>query len=855
MLDEGQRRARRGAIVRIGSMNTQNRAPIAELVAELQRHTGTNELRDFGDPLPVKTLLQELPNVVLVDELARPNPDGATNPYRWQDVQILLDHGIDVVTTLAIGEIESMSDVVSRITGKSPLGRVPDVFVCSTAQIELVDMSPQALRRRLAHGNVYPPELADAALSESFEESKLAALRQMTLLWVADRMKQTLQDFTKVGAHQDTPISYASVLGNSNDPEVGLTGFLGAPNDIREQVLVAVTGSPRCRIVIRRAARIALRSGADLLAVHVKPPHTHRNINQQYLAQNRTLVSDLGGSFHTVTSDDVPKALLEFARAKRATQIVVGTNTRMALSGILKPRLVSELIRQSKEADVHIVCDGFVGPEQEGAVVSARGSGEYFYRGRPILRSLRRTSASRQRELVTGAVSILGLGLLTLILHSVREHVSSASQLMLFLGVVVVATAAGGLSVGVVSMVTATLLLNWFFTAPYYSFSVRNSGDLVALFVFGVITLIVAYLVSQASAKALDATRARHDSEILARSSATAISSLDPTGELIEQLRIGLGLTYAYIEPAETARLTDDSHPNHPDNDLSIALDAKRTLRLGADQLSIDDHRLIAVFADQIRNGLRTQDLSTEAARAAQLSAANDFRTALLRTVSHDLRTPLAGIKAAATSLLSTDIAWSPNDQREFLETISGQSDHLNRLIEELLEMSRLESGVIRAQHLPTETAVVFAHALGAFDGVDRDRIDTVIGPDASALLSDPMLLERIIYNLVANALHATANVSRGARQRLTVEAQRFGDLFLIRVIDQGPGIAVAQRSTARLPFHRLGDLTQRDSMGLGLAIADGLTKTLGAQLRLDDTPGGGLTATLRIDQESNGSR
>ena len=153
MLDEGQRRARRGAIVRIGSMNTQNRAPIAELVAELQRNTGTNELRDFGDPLPVKTLLQELPNVVLVDELARPNPDGATNPYRWQDVQILLDHGIDVVTTLAIGEIESMSDVVSRITGKSPLGRVPDVFVCSTAQIELVDMSPQALRRRLAHGD------------------------------------------------------------------------------------------------------------------------------------------------------------------------------------------------------------------------------------------------------------------------------------------------------------------------------------------------------------------------------------------------------------------------------------------------------------------------------------------------------------------------------------------------------------------------------------------------------------------------------------------------------------------------------------------------------------------------------
>src|SRR5271155_3001304 len=370
MLGEGHRRAERGTEVVVAFVETHGRPHTAALIEGLEAmprqrlaYRGT-----FFDEMDIDAVLARRPEVALVDEFAHTNVPGSRNEERWQDVEELLEAGIDVISNVNIQHLASLNDVVEKITGVPQRETVPDAIVRAADQVELVDMTAEALRRRMAHGNIYPPEKIDAALTNYFRTGNLTALRELALLWLADKVDEGLQRYR---AEHDIKKTW----------------------EARERVVVAVTGGPEGDTLIRRAARIAARAtGGDLLAVHVTKSDGLTGANPAALATQRRLVESVGGTYHQVVGDDIPEALLTFARAENATQLVLGASRRSRLTAMLTgPGIGSRTIRGSGDIDVHIVTHAQMGrgrglPRPRGAITLRRQiAGDVLAAGLPAL--------------------------------------------------------------------------------------------------------------------------------------------------------------------------------------------------------------------------------------------------------------------------------------------------------------------------------------------------------------------------------------------------------------------------------------------------------------------------------------
>ncbi len=333
MLDEGKRRADRGTDVVIGFVEDHGRQKTREKTVGLEvvpRRSVEYRGVEFEE-MDLDAVLNRRPAVVLVDELAHTNVPGIGNEKRWQDVDLLLDAGIDVITTVNIQHLESLNDVVESITGIGQRETVPDEVVRRADQIELVDMSPEALRRRMVHGNVYPPERIDAALTNYFRLGNLSALRELALLWVADRVDEGLDRYRQQHG-------------------------IDTPWPARDRIVVALTGGPEGDALIRRGVRIAGRSaGRDLLAVHVHRGDGMTASQPQALERQRVLVESLGGTYHSVVGEDVAEALLDFARGVNASQLVIGASRRGRFASMVQPWTGEAIVRGSGDIDVHVV--------------------------------------------------------------------------------------------------------------------------------------------------------------------------------------------------------------------------------------------------------------------------------------------------------------------------------------------------------------------------------------------------------------------------------------------------------------------------------------------------------------------
>lgn len=332
MLGEAHRRLERGTDLVAAVVETHGRKKTAELLDGIEiiqpRYIDYRGSR-FPE-LDVPAVLARRPQVVLVDELAHTNTPGSKNPKRWMDVEELLDAGISVISTVNVQHLESLNDVVAQITGIEQQETVPDDIVRGAAQIELVDITPEALRRRLSHGNVYAAEKVDAALSNYFRRGNLTALRELALLWLADQVDAALAKYRADNRITDTW-------------------------EARERVAVAVTGGPESETLVRRASRIASKSSAELMIVHVVRGDGLSGVSAPQMGKVRDLASSLGATVHTVVGDDVPKALLDFAREVNATQLVIGTSRRSRWARILDEGIGAVIVQDSGKIDVHMV--------------------------------------------------------------------------------------------------------------------------------------------------------------------------------------------------------------------------------------------------------------------------------------------------------------------------------------------------------------------------------------------------------------------------------------------------------------------------------------------------------------------
>ncbi len=822
MLNEGCRRQERGTDVVIGYVETHGRPATAAQLGGLEvvprrlsSHRG-----QIQEEMDVDAVLRRRPAVALVDELAHTNAVGSARPKRWQDVKVLLDAGITVVSTLNIQHIESLNDVVAAITGVQQHETVPDAFVRAAEQVELIDMTPEALRRRMAHGHVYPAERVDIALANYFRYGNLVALRELALLWVADSVEEQLQGYRE---------------------RHGIEG----PWETRERVLVALTGAPSGEHLIRRAARMARRAQGELVAVHVVSDDGLRTRPASHLDEQRALVADLGGSYREVVASDVAEAILLAARAENATQVVLGGSHRSRWARLSGGSVVNAVIAESGETlDVHVISPPASTPEQP----EGRRTTPERRHGPRLQASGRVASMSRQRRWSGLVIAAVTLPLITVVLASTRGDLALGTISLIYLLPVVAAAAVGGVAPGLLAGVAGFLLLNWYFSPPIHTFTIADPRDIVALAVFLVVAAVISAFVDLAARRANEARRTRAQAAALARAASALLDEPDPVPALVEEiyrtfLVTGVAVLRASDAGWEREVLAGPHPPSSPeDATVSLPIDAERALALRSPRLRSEDAETLRIFVNQIAVAVANRQLRVRAGEAAAHAKANEVRTALLAAVSHDLRTPLASIKAAATSLLSDDVVWEPAAVRDLLETIDAEVDRLTELVANLLDMSRIRSGGLVVRLGPVGLDEVVSAALRSIPRADR-RVELDVPETVPAVSADPPLLERAVANLLDNALAVS---EEGRPVRILAGRQPDGWIEL-RIADRGPGIPPWERERVFLPFQRLGDQGGGAGVGLGLAVAKGFVEAMGGELLLEDTPGGGVTMAVRL--------
>src|SRR5215467_1899589 len=814
MLCEAHRRAERGTDVVVGFVETHGRPHTAALIEGLEvipRHRLAYRGTSF-DEMDIDAVRARRPQVALVDEFAHTNVPGSRNAKRWQDIEELLNAGIDVITNVNSQHLESLNDVVVKITGVPQRETVPDAVVRAADQVELVDMTPEALRRRMAHGNIYQAEKIDAALTNYFRIGNLSALRELALLWLADKVDEGLQRYRE--AHD-----------------------IHATWEARERVVVALTGGPEGDTLIRRAARIAARStGGDLLAVYVTRSDGLTGADPAALATQRQLTESLGGSFHQVVGDDVPEALLTFARAENATQLVLGASRRGWLTSLLTgPGVSLRTIRDSGDIDVHIVTHSQMG----------RG------RGLPS----RRGGLPLPRKVAGYALAVAFAPLLTLVLGNVRGDVNLTSDVLLFLVGVVAVALIGGLIPSVIAAVASSLFLNYYFTPPFYTFNINEPNNALALIVFVIVAVVVATIVDSAARRSKQAARASSESDLLVTTAGSILRGEQPLQAVIDRVREAFGMDAVTLferqgkpegsraqpswRPVASSGARQFSEPD--DGDVAVPVSDDLCLVTSGRPLPAADRRVLGAFAAYAAAALEQQRLTAEAEAARPIAEADRVRTALLAAVSHDLRTPLASAKAAVTSLRSVDVQWTAEDREELLATADESLDKLTRLVENLLDMSRLQAGAMSVFPKPADLGEIIARSLDDL-GPRGKTVIVEVPPDLPEVLVDPGILERVISNLAANAVHYCP-----AGEPPLLSASSLGERVELRVIDRGPGIPREQEGRMFVPFQRLGDTDNTTGIGLGLALSKGLTEAMGGSLTPEETPGGGLTMLLSL--------
>ncbi|MER6625295.1 MULTISPECIES: sensor histidine kinase KdpD [unclassified Streptomyces] len=807
MLSEAHRRIERGTDCVVAFVEHHGRSRTEVMLNGLEQ-VPRKELEYRGGTfteMDVDAVLRRAPAVALVDELAHTNVPGSRNTKRWQDVQELLAAGIDVITTVNIQHLESLGDVVDSITGVRQRETVPDEVVRRADQIELVDMSPEALRRRMAHGNIYKPDKVDAALSNYFRPGNLTALRELALLWVADRVDAYL---TKYRSEHHVSAIWGS----------------------RERIVVGLTGGPEGRTLIRRAARLAEKgAGGEVLAVYISRSDGLTAASPKELAVQRTLVEDLGGTFHHVVGDDIPAALLDFARGVNATQIVLGVSRRRSWQYVFGPGVGATVARESgPDLDVHLITH------------AEAGKG----RGLPVARGAR---LGRSRVVAGWLVGVLGPALFTWLLTGAVPDVGLANDMLLFLSLTVAAAMLGGLFPALVSAVVGSTLLNWYFTPPVHTLTIADPQNIVAITVFVGVAVAVASVVDLSARRTHQAARLRAESEILSFLAGNVLRGETSLDALLERVRETFGMeSVALLEresdvaPWTCAGSVGPRPCATPDEaDVDVPVGDHTALALSGRVLPAEDRRVLAAFAAQAAVVVDRRRLQQEANQAKELAEGNRIRTALLAAVSHDLRTPLAGIKAAVTSLRSDDVEWSEEDQVVLLEAIEDGADRLDHLVGNLLDMSRLQTGTVTPIIRETDLDEVIPMALG---GVPEDSVDLDVPESLPMVGVDRGLLERSVANIVENAVKYSP-----PGERVLVSASAMADRVEIRVVDRGPGVPDEVKDRIFEPFQRYGDAPRGDGVGLGLAVARGFAEAIGGTLHAEDTPGGGLTMVLAV--------
>ncbi|GAB0114125.1 DUF4118 domain-containing protein [Acidisoma sp. C75] len=792
--------------------------------------------------MDLNAVLARRPQIALVDELAHSNVPGARHPKRWQDVMELLEAGIDVWSTLNIQHVESLNDIVARITRIRVRETVPDRVIDRANAIKVVDLTPEDLIKRLREGRIYLPKVAERALAHYFSPGNLTALRELALRLTAERVDDQLRDHMQAHA-------------------------ISGPWAAGERVLVGITPGGAGPGLVRYGRRLAERLHAAFLVLYVETPQIGAE-GQERVEHTLRLAESLGAESITRPGRDIAAEILAYAREVNATHIVIGTAGGRR-RWPWRRRVVERVIEAARDIPVHVI----------GREVAASRAGRSGRAGRP-----RRRPAPGGWVIAAGAIAAA-----TLACEVLQQVGGNATVSMGYLTAVIAVAATAGPWPSIAAVVASVLADNFFFLPPLYTFTIADPRNIVALLFFGIAALVTSQLAARLREQTLAArSRARTTEELYAFSrKIAAIASLDdllwastyqvasmlgrsivvllPEGE-----RLAVHAGYPpedALDEADIAAATLCLRNNRPAGHGSDTLPGARRLFiplatahgplgvLGLDRggeaaggqglLTLAQRRLLDALADQIAVAVERIRLADDVVQAQRHAETERLRSALLTSLSHDLRTPLAAILGAATGLETYGPHLPAAERAGLLGTIREEAERLGQFVENLLDMTRLEAGAIAARREPVELDEAIGSALRrAGRLLQRHQIRLALPPGLPALDLDPVLFEQVLLNLLDNAGKYTPPGSL-----ITLSAVARGDWVDLAIEDDGPGIPADILPRIFEKFVRAeGADRKRAGTGLGLAIAQGFLTAMGATIRAANRPGqAGAVFTLGL--------
>ncbi|WP_414474631.1 DUF4118 domain-containing protein [Microvirga sp. M2] len=854
MLVTAQARRSEGMDVVVGVVETHGRKETKALLEGLEV-IPRRRIPYMGhelEEMDLDAILARKPQLVLVDELAHTNAPGTRHPKRYLDVEELLSAGIDVYTTVNIQHLESLNDVVAQITRIRVRETVPDSIIDRADDIEVIDLTPDDLIRRLKEGKVYVPETAAKALDHYFSSGNLTALRELALRRTAQRVDEQL--LTHMKAHA-----------------------IPGPWAAGERVLVCISEDPQCAGLVRYTKRLADRLHAHWTALYIESRRSAQLSEEERdrIADTLRLAERLDGEAMTVPggvhgiADDV----IAFARENNITQIVIGKSARSRWFEILHGSVVHELVRWSGDISVHVI------------------SGSDVAQDRIDRKTVRTEKTSRPFEPVPYGVTLLTVGAALGIGKLIEPFVGAQNVDLVFMTAVVAVAVRLGLWPSLLAVVVSALSYNFFFLPPLYTLTIGDPANVAALVFFAVVAVLVSNLAARVRAQAVTAQARARTTEALyafSRKLAGAGALDDVLWATSYQIALMLKLRVVLLLPEKGVLTVLSGYPPEDtldEADLAAAkwaFESSRPAGRGADSLpgakrlflpmrtgrgtigvigldsdkpgallTPDQRRLFDALSDHAALAIERVLLVEDLDRAKLAAETDRLRQALLTSISHDLKTPLAAIFGSAGTLRDFSNALGDEAKGELLATIMDESERLNRFIANLLDMTRLEAGAVRPNLALHDVGEIVGTALQRAGKVlAQHRVEAEIAADLPMLRLDAILFEQVLFNLLDNAAkyapEGTTVVLRAWRNRDTIRLQ---------ILDEGLGIAPNDVERIFDKFYRAqkGDQV-RAGTGLGLAISRGFVEAMGGTITAGnraDHSGAVFTISLPVPIET----
>ncbi|MET0592126.1 MAG: sensor histidine kinase KdpD [Polyangiaceae bacterium] len=844
-----------------GFLRDVERLDVVAGVIETHGRFETTTLLAGFDRLPLKKLpherktveefdldaaLARKPRLLLVDELAHSNALGSRHEKRWQDVEELLDSQIDVYTTLNVQHVESLNDVVAQITGVIVRETVPDAVIDGADTIKLVDLPPDALIERLREGKVYLPAQAERAMENFFQKGNLIALRELALRKTAERVDADMQAWRR---------------------EHGIEKTWGAS----DRLLVCIGASPTSANLLRVGRRMAAGLRAQWFAVNVETPATLRlgTVDRARLSQNLRLAEQLGAETLTLTGERPAEEILRFARERNVTKIVVGKPRLLKLRDRLGMSFVDELIRDSDDIDIYATV---------GEAEKIDGTAEP--------RRAKRTEGARSYLAAAGAVTAA-----TLLAYGLFGRHELADVVMVYLLAIVGISMRFGFRASVATSLLGVFAFDYFFVQPYLTFTVSDLRHIVTFGVMLLVGVVIAGLTQRVRDQADVARRSERRTAVLYTMSRELArmeglgATLNAAGRQLESVfesRVAI-LTIENDGKIRADYATPGFHPplDKEEGVIRWVLAHRKAagfgtttlagssglylplLAAGADATALgvlavyasdaerladpEQQRLADAFATQIAAAVERARLAEETERARVQIEAEQLRSTLLSSVSHDLRTPLAVMKGAASTLLADDAALSSALRKDLHVALLEETERLERQVQNLLDMTRLESGSVRLKKEWYSLQEIVGATWSRMESRLAKRAVT-IGVDADLMVPvDNVLIEQVLGNLLENAAKYTPVGSP-----IDVTAARGDDEIVVSVADRGPGVPSDERELIFDKFHRGPSERTKGGVGLGLTICRAVVVAHGGRIWVEDRDGGGATFRFSLPLEGN---